>query len=76
MTRYYAAIPRRGLNGKKASLEDYYVITEDSRYLWTALKEIDPPMVPAIVEFESDIDLDVLVNQMEETDNWEVDQIL
>ena len=50
MTRYYAAVPRENLNGKKASLEDYYVLTEDTRYLWTALKEIDPGNIPAIVE--------------------------
>ena len=76
MTRYYAAVPRENLNGKKASLEDYYVLTEDTRYLWTALKEIDPGNIPAIVEFETDMGLDDLVSQMEETNDWEVDQIL
>lgn len=74
--RLYAAVPRGSLNGNKASLEDYYVITADTAYLWTALKEINPPGVPAIVEFESFLDPNELTRQMEMSGDWEVDQIL
>lgn len=74
-TRLYAAVPRSNLNGKKASLEGYYVITADTAYLWTALKEISPSEVPAIVEFESLLDPEDLTHQMEMNENWEVEQI-
>ena len=75
-THYYAAIPRENLNGKTADLEGYHVITTDSSYLWVALKEINPVYTPAIIEFESELECDDLVDQMERTDDWEVELIL
>lgn len=74
-SRLYAAIPRGNLNGNKASLQDHFVVTADSAYLWTALKEINPVETPAIVEFDSSLNPDDLLYQMGMDEDWTVDII-